>query len=206
MGKFMQMKSTLFIISGWVILFIVNKKVNIIPLLCSNGINKLNGEYYRFITGAMLHNDLIHLLVNCFALYWIGYYLERNIGSVKFLIFGILACILSEVIFLSIYSEAESSFGGSTFTFAFIGLILVLQFLRPELQKLKLGTLCGNCIFIYGIFSNIPSFYFIDITTVISHSISLSVGALLGILAILIIKKSNLFISLLKNRRGKLNE
>lgn len=89
---------------------------------------------------------------------------------------------------------------------AFIGLILVLQFLRPELQKLKLGTLCGNCIFIYGIFSNIPSFYFIDIITVISHSISLSVGALLGTLAILIIKKSNLFISLLKNRRGKLNE
>lgn len=89
----------------------------------------------------MIHDNFIHLLANCLALYWVGYYLEKNIGSGKFLIFGILACILSEVIFLSIYSEADNSIGGSVFTFPFIGLILILQFLKPEIQRFRLSTL-----------------------------------------------------------------
>ena len=192
MYKFMRMKSTFFIILIWIILFLVNKKVNIIPLLCGNGINNMNGEYYRFFTGSILHNDFIHLLVNCIALYCIGYYLEITIGSIKYLILGILACILSDVIFLSIYNETKSSFGGSTFTFAFIGLILVFQLFKPRFERLKLGTWYGNCILIYGVFSNIPNFYFIDITTLVSHFISLSVGFLLGAFYIFIIqRKSN---------------
>lgn len=191
MYKFMRMKSTFFVILIWVILFLVNKKVNIIPLLCGKGINNINGEYYRFFTGSILHNDFLHLLVNCFALYCIGDYLERNIGSIKFLILGILSCILSEIIFLSIYSQTESSIGGSTFTFAFIGLILAFQFFKPGFERLKLGTWCGNWILSYVIFSNIPFFYFIDITTVVSHSISLSIGILLGAFYILVIQKNS---------------
>ena len=79
----------------------------------------------------MIHNNFVHLLANCVALYCIGYYLEKNIGSVKFLVFGIIIFVLSELIFLLIYSKADNSIGGSAITFAFIGLIVVLQFLKP---------------------------------------------------------------------------
>ena len=49
----------------------------------------------------------------------------------------------------------DNSIGDWVFTFVFIGLIVVLQFLKPELQRLKIGTWCGNWILIYGIVSNI---------------------------------------------------
>ena len=109
MDKITSAKSTLFIIIVWVILFLINQKINIIPILCGKGINIITGEYYRFITGAMLHNNFIHLLANCLALYWIGYYLEKSIGSGKFLAFGTIGCILSEVTFLLIYNKADNS-------------------------------------------------------------------------------------------------
>lgn len=182
MDKVKNIKSTLFIIIVWIMLFLINKKINIMPLLCGKGINNIAGEYYRFFTGTMMHNSFIHLLANCATLYWIGYYLEKNIGSGKFLIFGTIATILSEMIFYSIYSNVDVSFGGSVFIFSFIGLILVLQFLKPEFQRFKLGTWYGNWILIYGIVSNIPILPFMNVTTIVIHCISFSVGILLGLL------------------------
>ena len=182
MDKITSAKSTLFIIIVWVILFLINQKINIIPILCGKGINIITGEYYRFITGAMLHNNFIHLLANCLALYWIGYYLEKSIGSGKFLAFGTIGCILSEVIFLSIYNKADNSIGGSIFIFVFIGVILTFQFLKPEFKRFKLRTWYGNWILIYGIISNSPILPFINITTIVIHAISFSVGILVGTL------------------------
>ena len=43
----------------------------------------LNGEYWRLITGAMLHANVEHLVVNIFALFSIGFLLERVIGSFR---------------------------------------------------------------------------------------------------------------------------
>lgn len=75
----------------------------------------------------------------------------------------------------------NNSFGGSTLIFAFIGLIMVLQVLKPEFPRFKINEAYGNFILIYGIVSNIPILSFISGTTIISHSISLGVGTLLGV-------------------------
>ena len=107
---------------------------------------------------------------------------RKSIGNGKFLAFGTIGCILSEVIFLSIYNKADNSIGGSIFIFVFIGVILTFQFLKPEFKRFKLGTWYGNWILIYGIISNIPILPFINITTIVIHAISFSVGILVGTL------------------------
>ncbi len=44
------------------------------------------GEYYRFITGAFLHADWVHFLVNMFTLFFFGDYLVHYFGQVIFLL------------------------------------------------------------------------------------------------------------------------
>lgn len=43
------------------------------------------GEYYRLLTSAFLHADLVHLLFNLYALWLLGHLLEIGLGSARFL-------------------------------------------------------------------------------------------------------------------------
>ena len=45
-----------------------------------------NGQVWRFITYALLHANLVHIVVNLFSQIIIGSYLESMIGSIKTLI------------------------------------------------------------------------------------------------------------------------
>jgi len=59
------------------------------------------GEWWRFLTPMFLHIGLLHLLTNTFALYYLGWTVERLYGSLRFLLiyttagfFGTLASFL----------------------------------------------------------------------------------------------------------------
>jgi len=43
-----------------------------------------NGEWYRLISSAFLHWDLLHLALNMFALWMIGPLIERSLGRLRF--------------------------------------------------------------------------------------------------------------------------
>jgi len=60
------------------------------------------GEYYRWITGGLLHGDFMHLLFNMFTLFFFGRYVEEwffsmfgAAGLVVYLLFYILALAAS---------------------------------------------------------------------------------------------------------------
>ena len=42
------------------------------------------GEYWRLITGAFLHDGIIHIAFNMYILYWLGTMLEPVLGHVRF--------------------------------------------------------------------------------------------------------------------------
>jgi len=44
------------------------------------------GEVYRLATGGFLHNDLVHIGFNMFALYFLGRLLEPSIGTPRFVV------------------------------------------------------------------------------------------------------------------------
>lgn len=83
------------------------------------------GEYWRLVAAMFLHIGLLHLLLNLWALYQLGYVFEMMFGSVRFLMIyfvtGITASITS-AIFLS--SEGLSA-GASGAVFGILGALIV---------------------------------------------------------------------------------
>lgn len=41
------------------------------------------GDYWRIVTGAFLHSNIVHILFNSYFIYSFGSYLERQIGSLR---------------------------------------------------------------------------------------------------------------------------
>lgn len=62
----------------------------------------LAGEYWRLLTSCLLHVDLVHLLMNSYALYLFGPMVERNFGRGKllqsFLVAGMLGSLATNVL------------------------------------------------------------------------------------------------------------
>ncbi|HXS34106.1 MAG TPA: rhomboid family intramembrane serine protease [Solirubrobacterales bacterium] len=132
------------------------------------------GEWYRLITGGFLHNDLIHIGFNMFALYFLGRLLEPSIGTPRFVavyvasLFGgaLGALVLSPDALTIGASGAVFGIFGATFVIArgrgvdnvagTIGVILVinlaLSFTRPHISLgghlggLVAGVICALAI------------------------------------------------------------
>ena len=49
-----------------------------------NQIGVAEGEYWRLITGAFLHDGILHIAFNMYILYWLGTMLEPALGHVRF--------------------------------------------------------------------------------------------------------------------------
>ena len=43
-----------------------------------------DGEYWRLVTGAFLHDGILHIAFNMYILYWLGTMLEPVMGHVRF--------------------------------------------------------------------------------------------------------------------------
>lgn len=80
------------------------------------------GEYYRLLTGAFLHADIMHLLFNCYALYIVGSQMESFLGKGKFVIVYVFSAILGSL--TSITFNQGASVGASGAIFGLLGSML----------------------------------------------------------------------------------
>ncbi|HLA11861.1 MAG TPA: rhomboid family intramembrane serine protease [Pyrinomonadaceae bacterium] len=121
---------------------------------------KGQGQWWRFITPMFLHAGLIHLLVNMYALWMLGPYVEKLYGSAKFVVFwvvtgiaGVVASYLSVVepgrtispVFRFIFKYQDApSVGASGALFGLVGVLFVfgIKFRHelPEGFKRAFGT------------------------------------------------------------------
>lgn len=79
-------------------------------------------EYYRLITGAFLHANLLHLLFNCYALYIIGSQIESFMGRWKYLTIYLVSALTGSL--LSILLNGGASVGASGAIFGLMGSLL----------------------------------------------------------------------------------
>lgn len=79
-------------------------------------------EYYRLITGAFLHANLLHLMFNCYALYIIGSQIENFVGRWKYLTIYLVSALTGSL--LSILLNDGASVGASGAIFGLMGSLL----------------------------------------------------------------------------------
>lgn len=169
-------------IAAWWIFYFVGLKVDLVPLLGNQGFRLIDGQYYRFFTGLMLHVNLFHVLINSVAMYWTGVFLKGQVSKTKLLIFSAAAGTAANLVFSAIYPESIS-IGGSPVIFALIGLLFALQLFRADVPRFQPKTTYGSWIIGYAILGNIPIFSG-NISTLVIHLTAFAVAFLLGMAGI----------------------
>lgn len=139
----------------------------------------VKGEYWRILTGAVLHGGLIHLIFNCFALYQLGRPIEILSNRAHLAIVFLLAAIGGGVLSF-IFLPGGRSVGASGGIIGFLGYLTVYGFKRRKLMPPDfLRSMIFNIAFIgfMGVFviPNVDNF---------AHLGGLLVGAVYGLLQI----------------------
>lgn len=138
-------------------------------------------QVWRFISAIFLHDGLVHLIYNLFALILFGNLLEVLIGGRRFLAVFFISGILANLVAINFYSN---SLGASGAIFGVIGALIVI---RPMLviwafgmpmPIIIAGVLWGIGDFIgaYGFLAGNP----IDNTGNIAHLSGMAFGLILG--------------------------
>lgn len=105
----------------FILMYLFNSN-EIITLFANHRYYVRLGEFYRLITCAFLHADILHLLFNCYALYVIGSQVESFFGKTKYLIIYFGSAITASL--LSICATNNFSLGASGAIFGLLGAIL----------------------------------------------------------------------------------
>ncbi|WP_456274044.1 rhomboid family intramembrane serine protease [Bacillus sp. AK031] len=106
----------------------------------------LQGEWWRFFTPVIIHIGFLHLLMNTFALYFLGTAVERMFGNARFLFIYIFAGF-SGTLASFIFSNSLSA-GASGAIFGCFGALLYFGTVYPKVFFRTMGT---NILVVIGI-------------------------------------------------------
>lgn len=81
------------------------------------------GQYYRLLTGAFLHGNILHLFFNMYALWIIGIQLESFIGKWRFLVVYLFSAITASLMSILIH-PSTASIGASGAIFGLLGALV----------------------------------------------------------------------------------
>ena len=114
-----------------VIFFLVPLLLNqvdyVLDAYCVHGPSIRAGQFYRIISGTLLHGSIPHLLFNMYSLYILGSQLEGFFGKAKFALIYIFSAICGS--FLSItFGQGAGSVGASGAIFGLMGSLLYFGF------------------------------------------------------------------------------
>ena len=106
----------------------------------------LAGELWRFITPALLHGSIPHLLFNMYALFSFGTGLERHFGHGRFILLYLLGAFTGNV--TSFLFSGGYSVGASTAVFGLLGAEAVFLFQNRKIFAGQFGRAIQNVLFI----------------------------------------------------------
>lgn len=137
------------------------------------------GQYWRILTGAVLHGGLIHLIFNCYAFYALGRIIETLSNRAHLAIVFLLAAIGGGVLSF-IFLPAGISVGASGGIIGFLGYLTVYGFKR---RKIMSDDFLKNMIFNI-IFIGVVGVFFIPNVDNFAHLGGLLAGAIYGFIQI----------------------
>ena len=137
------------------------------------------GQYWRILTGAVLHGGLIHLIFNCYAFYSLGRIIETLSNRAHLAIVFLLAAIGGGILSF-IFLPAGISVGASGGIIGFLGYLTVYGFKR---RKIMSDDFLKNMVFNI-IFIGVVGVFFIPNVDNFAHLGGLLAGAIYGLVQI----------------------
>ena len=95
------------------------------------------GDYWRLLTAAFLHLGILHIAFNMYALYLFGPFVERALGTTRFVIAYLTMAVASSVFVYWLTEPQIATVGASGAIFGLFGLALVVLIrLRQDVRGL----------------------------------------------------------------------
>lgn len=172
---------TIFIIN-----LILSKDCNLLWILLSGGGNIVDylGEsfttvfkdfqLYRLITYGYTQTAVWHLLANAWALWYVGLYLEKKIGIIRFIFIYHLGLVIAGIAILGFYPNSFN-YGASPAIFACLGLLVNWLIRKRDFFNEYKSQNGFYFLLYYFVLSN-----FLGIRTLLFHLFGFCVGFLLG--------------------------
>ena len=110
-------------------------------------------EWYRLLTGTIFHHDILHLLGNTFAIYFVGLILENKIGSWRFLFIYLIGNVGASIIYAMCFTYTNAA-GASPGIYALVICIFILHIYNREFLDLHFGNWPVNYTFCYAVLGN----------------------------------------------------
>jgi membrane associated rhomboid family serine protease len=86
-----------------------------------------DGEYYRLLTSAFLHENVVHIGLNMYLLYLVGPPLEAALGRARFIALYLLSALGGSALSYAFAGPASFSLGASGAVFGLLGAYLVVS-------------------------------------------------------------------------------
>ncbi|KQX74172.1 rhomboid family intramembrane serine protease [Aeromicrobium sp. Root472D3] len=84
-----------------------------------------DGDYWRLLTSAFLHGSMLHLLFNMYALYLFGPFVERALGTARFVVAYLTSALAGSIVVYLLADPATVTIGASGAVFGLFGLALI---------------------------------------------------------------------------------
>ena len=108
----------------------------------------LSGDWWRLVTCVFIHFGIIHLVMNIYALYMAGVYLEPMLGKTKYIVAYLATGIFASLASLWWHSEGGNSAGASGAIFGLYGVFLALLFTNLIPKQVRSSLLQSIGVFV----------------------------------------------------------
>ena len=131
-------------------------------------------QLYRLLTYGYTQPAIWHLVANVFALWYVGTYLEKKIGSFRFVLVFHLGLIAAGISMIVIFPNGFN-YGASPAIFACMGMFINWMIRKRQLWSEYKEQKGFRFLFWYFIISN-----FLSVGTAVIHFLGLCTGLILG--------------------------
>lgn len=119
----------------------------------------LQNEWYRIFTSMLLHGNVFHLLMNMYVLVYIGGFMERFIGSLRYLALYLISGVIASLAVVYLGDVNVITVGASGSIFGIMGALFLMTFIQkdalpsPIIYQIRLLTIINLAftLFIPGI-------------------------------------------------------
>ncbi len=99
---------------------------SVFQLGAMQGFAVADGDIWRLFTAAFLHAGILHIAFNMYALYLFGPFVERSLGTARFVVAYVTMAVASSVFVYWLTEPQVATIGASGAVFGLFGLALVL--------------------------------------------------------------------------------